>query len=99
MYMSKKLRGYVSTRYGFIVGGMKTKFGIDPGLEDVIVSIANAQISALAPRNVAAIYITHDNRQPAMLPNSLRYLEENQGAGLLPGGGLGRRLLPFSGSY
>jgi hypothetical protein len=96
--MSKKLRGWVSTRYGFYVGGMKTKFGVDPGLQETIVPIANAQVSALAPRNTAAIYITHDNRQPRILPPNLRYLEENQGAtaGLLPGG-LARRLLPLDG--
>lgn len=91
--MSKKLRGYVSTRYGAIIAGMKTKFSVDPGLQDTIVPVADAQISALAPRNVAAIYVSYSNSQPAMLPSGLRYLEENNGTGLIPRD-LTRRVLP-----
>jgi hypothetical protein len=96
MAFGGKLRGSITTRYGVFIGGMKTHFEVDPGLQDTIVPIANAQISALAPRNVSAIYISYHNTQPQMLPDSLRYLEQNQGggAGLLPGG-IGRRVLPF----
>jgi hypothetical protein len=91
--MSKKLRGSVSVRFGVIVPGMKTKYSVDPGLQDTVVPIANATISALAPRNTSVIYISHSNSQPAMLPPNLEYLEENRGARLIPTG-LTRRLLP-----
>ena len=84
--LGRKLRGWVSTRAGVIVAGYKTKFAVDPGLEDVIVPIANAHMNALGRRVTSSIYITHDNRQARALPNSLRYLSE--------GDGLERRMLP-----
>jgi len=75
MWGSKKLRGSVSTRIGVFVTGTKTKYAVDTGLQDTIVPIATAQINALAPRLVASLYVTHDNRQPqAALPPDLATL-------------------------
>jgi len=77
MFGSTKLRGSVSTREGIFVTGYKTKFAVDPGLQDVIVPIACAQVSALATRPCAAVYVDWSNRfsQPA-LPSSLQALIE-----------------------
>jgi len=92
--MSKKLRGTVSTRWGILVGGMKTKYSVDPGLQDTIVPIANAQISALSERNTSTIYVSHTNTEPQMLPPYLRYLEENPNNFARPMG-LMRRVIPL----
>lgn len=72
---ARQLRGTISTRTGVFVPGYKTKFAVDPGLQDTIVPIASAQISALASRNTSSIYIYHDNRNPPILPpQNVRYL-------------------------
>ena len=78
--LGRKLRGWVSTRAGIVLAGYKTKFAVDPGLEDVIVPIANAHMNALGRRATSSIYVTHDNRQAMALPSNLRYLSEHDGS-------------------
>ncbi len=73
-WFARQLRGTISTRAGVFVAGYKTKFAVDPGLQDTIVPIASAQISALASRNTSSVYVYHDNRNPPMLPpQNIRY--------------------------
>ena len=87
MRAGRRLTGFVSTRVGVIVTGYKTKFGVDPGLEDVIVPIATAQTNALGRRATASVYVSHSNRQPmSALPDSLRYLNYGNASrrGLVP---------------
>lgn len=85
MWGSKKLRGSVSTRIGVFVTGMKTKYAVDTGLQDTIVPISTAQINALAPRLVASVYVSHDNRHPyPALPRELTTLITGEGRRTLP---------------
>ncbi len=76
--LGRKLRGQVSTRAGVFVAGFKTKCAVDPGLEDIVVPIANAQINALGRRETSSVYVTHDNRQARALPNNLNYLSQGR---------------------
>jgi len=83
---SKKLRGHVSTRMGVFVGGIRTSYAVDPGLQDTIVPLGSAQISALATRNTSAVSVHHTNAvRPPALPGELNnYLNSGRRAGLLP---------------
>jgi len=88
MFGSTKLRGHVSTRRGVVIPGMKTKYAVDPGLQDTVAPIACAQISALAPRNTSYVTVRHVNNPGlSTLPDTLRYLNTGSGRGLLPGAG------------
>lgn len=86
--MGKKIKGCVSTRIGVFISGFKTKYSVDPGLQDTIVPIATAQMNALGQRSTASVYVTHDNRYLTALPNNLEYL--NLGG---RNNGLARRLI------
>lgn len=67
-WYSRQLRGTISTRAGVFVAGYKSKFAIDPGLQDTVVPIVTAQLNALGARNVSSVYVYHDNRHPPVIP-------------------------------
>lgn len=76
VFGSQKLRGYISTREGVIISGYKTKFGVDPGLQDVIAPIAVAQINALSNSHPAGyVHVNHINQT---LPDSLQTLIQGE---------------------
>ena len=71
----RRLKGSVSTRSGVFVSGYKTKYRVDPQLQDTVTPIATAQLNALAERNTASVAVYHNNRHPfENLPENLRYL-------------------------
>jgi len=91
--MGKKLKGRVSTRVSIGVEGYRTRYVVHPGLQDTIVPIATAHLNALASKSLSTIYITHDNRYPAALPNNLEGLVLDRSRGLRPG--LASGLIPY----
>jgi len=88
-----KLRGRVRTTVRFFSKSYDTQYRVDPGLEDTITPISNAQISAMASRNTSYVSVHHSNNPTfSTLPSNLRYLNTGR-RGLLPGAGYGYPLL------
>lgn len=86
--MGKKIKGCISSRIGIFISGFKTKYAVDPGLQDTVVPIATAQLNALGQRSTASVYVTHDNQHLTALPKNLKYLDMGNSRNLA------RRLLP-----